>query len=139
MLLLRQKVQDDSVESFRVFHIWHMPNARHHNPTGVGHTLLEALRNGMTIWDISLPNNDERWHPDGIKPLRGWRGKLMERIRIDLKPSRILRNDLDQAGSHRGVFQRWIEERAIEPDFPPCLDTRFFGPHTDCVLECGEL
>jgi hypothetical protein len=38
VLLLRQKIQDDSVESFRVFHIWHMSNTRHHHPACVGNT-----------------------------------------------------------------------------------------------------
>jgi hypothetical protein len=87
VLLLRQKVQDDGVKSFRVFHIGHMPNARHHHAAGVGDTLLEALRNGMTIRDISLANNDQRGHPESVELLRCGRGKLTERIRMDPMPA----------------------------------------------------
>jgi hypothetical protein len=134
VLLLRQEVQDDGVESFRGFHIGHMPHARHHHAAGSGDTLLETLRNGMTIRDIALTKKDKRGHPDGVEPLRGWWGQLTERIRMDPVPARILRNNLHQAGSCLRVFQRRSEERAIESDVPPRLDARVFGPRTDGVL-----
>jgi hypothetical protein len=94
LAIVRKKRHDHLVKAVGSFHRNDVSDTPYIEPSGVWDVLLRDRSDGMEIWQIVFTNHNQGRYPDLIESLSSGRFRVLDRIRVQEVPSRILGQDL---------------------------------------------